>query len=106
MSAYFQNGAGELVGMCWLGRWAVLGGASLGCTRCGAGVTNAPSSCMYDEVNVGDPSGAESESAGAVSVKLSELVAIGFTIRGSGLPSAMPPDSSGSGLRMGRTGVE
>lgn len=33
MSAYFQNGAGELVGMCWLGRWAVLGGASLGCTR-------------------------------------------------------------------------
>lgn len=39
MSAYFQNGAGELVGMCWLGRWAVLGGASLGWTRWGAGVT-------------------------------------------------------------------
>ena len=40
MSAYFQNGAGELVGICWLGRWAVLGGASFGWTRRGAGVTN------------------------------------------------------------------
>ena len=55
MSAYFQNGAGELVGICWLGRWAVLGGASLGCTLGGAGVTkDALSSCMYDDVRVGD----------------------------------------------------
>lgn len=38
ISAYRQNGAGELVGMCWLGRWAVLGGASLGLMRGGAGV--------------------------------------------------------------------
>lgn len=38
ISAYRQNGAGELVGMCWLGRCAVLGGASLGLMRGGAGV--------------------------------------------------------------------
>lgn len=55
MSAYFQKGAGELVGMCWLGRCAVLGGASLGWTLGGAGVMNdALSSCMYDDVKVGD----------------------------------------------------
>ena len=39
ISAYFQKGAGELVGMCWLGLGAVLGGARRGWTRGGAGVT-------------------------------------------------------------------
>ena len=42
MSANFQNGAGELVGICWLGRCAVLGGARRGWTRWGAGVTKEP----------------------------------------------------------------
>jgi len=32
-STNFQNGAGELVGMTWLGRCAVLGGARRGWTR-------------------------------------------------------------------------
>ena len=98
MSAYFQNGAGELVGMCWLGRWAVLGGASLGCTLCGAGVTNdAPSSCRYDDVSVGDP--------GAFSTSPSVLDVLAFRARGRGLSSPPAPASSGSGFRMGRTGV-
>jgi hypothetical protein len=99
MSAYFQNGAGELVGMCWLGRCAVLGGASLGCTRCGAGVTNdAPSSCRYDDVSVGDP--------GAFSTRPSVLDVLGFRMRGRGLSSVPAPVSSGNGFRIGRTGVE
>lgn len=98
MSAYFQKGAGELVGMCWLGRWAVLGGANLGWTRCGAGVTNeAPSSCRYDDVRVGDP--------GAFSTSPSVLDVLGFRARGSGLSSAPAPGSSGRGFRIGRTGV-
>lgn len=99
MSAYFQNGAGELVGMCWLGRWAVLGGASLGCTRCGAGVTNdAPSSCRYDDVNVGDP--------GAFSTSPKALEVFALRARGRGLSSVPAPASSGSGFRIGRTGVK
>lgn len=99
MSAYFQKGAGELVGMCWLGRCAVLGGASLGCTRCGAGVTNgAPSSCRYDDVRVGEP--------GAFSTSPRALDALGFRTRGSGLPSVPAPASSGKGFRAGRTGVD
>lgn len=54
-SANFQNGAGELVGMCWLGRWAVLGGARRGCSLRGAGVTrDKPSSLLYDDVRTGD----------------------------------------------------
>lgn len=81
MSAYFQKGAGELVGMCWLGRCAVLGGASLGWIRGGAGVTNeAPSSCRYEDVSVGDRGlKAENDESGAVL----------FLGRGSGLPSAV-----------------
>ncbi len=98
MSAYFQNGAGELVGMCWLGRCAVLGGASLGCTLCGAGVTNdAPSSCRYDDVSVGDP--------GAFSTSPNPLAVLGFRARGRGLSSVPAPGSSGRGFRIGRTGV-
>jgi hypothetical protein len=55
ISAYRQKGAGELVGMCWLGLGAVLGGAKRGCTLGGAGVTKeAFSSCRNDEANVGD----------------------------------------------------
>lgn len=99
MSAYFQKGAGELVGMCWLGRWAVLGGASLGCTRCGAGVTkDAASSCRYDDVSVGDP--------GAFSTSPRALDVLALRARGSGLSSAPAPASSGSGFRIGRTGVK
>ena len=99
MSAYFQKGAGELVGMCWLGRCAVLGGASLGCTRCGAGVTNdAPSSCRYDDASVGDP--------GAFSTSPSVLDVLAFRARGSGLSSVPAPASSGNGFRIGRTGVK
>lgn len=100
MSAYFQKGAGDEVGMCWLGRCAVLGGASLGCTRCGAGVTkDAPSSCRYDDVRIGDP--------GAFSTRPRPLeVLLSLRPRGSGLSSVpAPPASSGSGLRIGRTGV-
>jgi hypothetical protein len=56
MSAYFQNGAGELVGMCWLGLGAALGGARRGCTRGGAGVTKAEtfSSWRKLDARVGD----------------------------------------------------
>lgn len=98
MSAYFQKGAGELVGMCWLGLCAVLGGASLGCTRCGAGVTkDALSSCRYDDVSVGE--------VGAASTVPSVLDAAGFRPRGRGLPSVPAPASSGRGFRAGRTGV-
>jgi hypothetical protein len=97
MSAYFQNGAGELVGMCWLGRWAVLGGASLGCTRRGAGVAkDPPSSWRYDEVRVGEAGGF---SPGPVED------ALVFRSRGRGLPSAPMVASSGSGFREFRTGV-
>lgn len=86
--------------MCWLGRWAVLGGASLGCTRCGAGVTKEAllSSCRYDDASVGE--------VGAASTSPSPLDALGFVRkRGAGLPSAPAPASSGSGLRVARTGV-
>lgn len=97
MSAYFQNGAGELVGMCWLGRWAVLGGASFGCTRSGAGVAKEPpSSWRYDEVKVGE--------AGAFSLAAAPGGFV-FRRRGKGLPSAPTLASSGSGFRVFRTGV-
>ena len=56
MSAYFQKGAGELVGMCWLGRCRVLGGFNFSSTRCGAGVTKDElmSSWRNVDVSVGD----------------------------------------------------
>jgi hypothetical protein len=100
MSAYRQNGAGELVGMCCDGRCAVLGGASLGCTRCGAGVMkDAPSSCRYEDVSVGEPAAASPRLGRAVESSF-------FRRRGSGLPSTpTPPASSGSGLRELRIGV-
>lgn len=81
MSAYFQKGAGELVGMCWLGRWAVLGGAKRGCKRCGAGVmSDAFSSLRYEDVKVGGDRG--SVSGGNEAVGLRALRG-----RGNGLPS-------------------
>lgn len=100
ISAYFQNGAGELVGMCWDGRCAVLGGANFGCTRCGAGVTrDPPSSWRYDDVRVGEP--------GACSARPSVPDALTLLrSRGRGLPSApTPPASAGRGFRAFRTGV-
>jgi hypothetical protein len=85
--------------MCWLGRCAVLGGTRRGWTRCGAGVTkDAPSSCRYDDVSVGDP--------GTFSTRPSVLeVAADFLSRGRGLPSSPAPGSPGRGLRELRTGV-
>src|SRR3982075_3113132 len=84
--------------MCWLGRWAVLGGARRGWSRCGAGVIkDAPSSCKYDDVSVGDP--------GAFSTMPKALEAFVLRSRGSGLPSVPVPASSGRGLREPRTGV-
>lgn len=95
MSAYFQKGAGELVGMCWLGRWAVLGGARRGCTRCGAGVTNdAPSSGRYDDESVGGDRG---------SVSANELDGPSGLRRGSGLPSWKLAGPVGRLLRSGVT---
>lgn len=98
ISAYFQNGAGELVGMCWLGRCAVLGGASLGCTLGGAGVTNdGLSSCRYDDVKVGDwgwkPGSGES-------------VVVDFLARGRGLPSAVKAELRPVCRSYARSGVD
>lgn len=76
---YFQKGAGELVGICWLGRCAVLGGASLGWRRCGAGVTKEPpSSGRYEEDSTG---GDWVLSANAL------VCCMRLLIRGSGLSS-------------------
>ena len=103
MSAYFQNGAGELVGMCWLGRWAVLGGASLGWIRGGAGVTNeAPSSCRYDDVSVGDCGlKVEKDESGPAAVPEAP-----FLCRGSGLPSAVKADVLPAPRSGARSGVD
>ena len=63
--------------MCWLGLWAVLGGARRGWTRRGAGVIKLLlSSCMYDDDRVGGEPAALSESP------LCDL-----RCRGNGLPS-------------------
>lgn len=61
---------------------------------------DAPSSCRYDDVSVGDP--------GAFSTSPRVLDVFGFRARGRGLSSApVPaPGSSGSGFRIGRTGVK
>jgi len=80
MSAYFQNGAGELVGICWLGLGAVLGGAKRGCTLGGAGVTKAVlfSSWRKLEASVGD--------RGGCWLELGAALGTGLRGRGRGLP--------------------
>lgn len=58
---------------------------------------DAPSSCRYDDVSVGDP--------GAFSTSPNALDAFALRARGRGLSSVPAPASSGNGFRMGRTGV-
>jgi hypothetical protein len=105
MSAYFQKGAGELVGMCWLGRGAVLGGARRGCTRGGAGVTNADgfSSWRKDEASVGE--------SGCCWLELAADAAVGTDLcgRGKGLPSdamAAAATEASSRVLLPRSGVD
>jgi hypothetical protein len=87
-SAKRQNGAGLDVGMCWLGRCAVLGGAKCGCLRTGAGVRNAvPSSWANDDDRTGD-SAAFSPIPNGLLLPVRRL--------GNGLPS--PGSSSRRGL--------
>lgn len=95
ISAYLQNGAGELVGMCWLGLCAVLGGASRGCTRRGAGVMKeAASSGWYDDESVGGE-------RARLSVGKEFDAPSGLRARGKGLPSWKLPGPEGSSLRSG-----
>jgi hypothetical protein len=96
MSAYFQNGAGELVGMCWLGLCAVLGGARRGCTRRGAGVMKEPPSSWIEDVSVGDSwSWREVYVADDVGTGGAPAPAC-LRARGNGLPSAVDTMAAGT----------